>query len=159
MGSQSQIEVEPCFHNSPPTATAQTLAPNVQDGSDRIRDILASLLESGRKWRRVIHLCIQSMEKIPSWPEAKEWTKKLLGSWRPKQIWLGFAESLKNNTCQHMEYWRVLWSRLVVYPDRSALGILMWSVCYPLIQPCSYWPAPCKWGCATVLWGCSTSLT
>ncbi len=33
----------------------------VQGDSARIQDILASLLYSGRKWRRVVHLYIQSM--------------------------------------------------------------------------------------------------
>ena len=37
-----------------------------QYGSSRIRDILASLLYSERKWRRVVHLYIQSM------PQPKE---------------------------------------------------------------------------------------
>ncbi len=32
-----------------------------QDGAAHIRDILVSLLYSGRKWRRVVHLYIQSM--------------------------------------------------------------------------------------------------
>ncbi len=36
----------------------------VQDGSVRIWDILVSLLYSGRKWRRVVHLYIQSMVQI-----------------------------------------------------------------------------------------------
>lgn len=35
----------------------------VQDGSGRIQNILDSFLNSGRKWQRVVHLYIQSMEK------------------------------------------------------------------------------------------------
>ena len=34
-----------------------------QYGSIRIQDVLASFLDSGRKWRRVVHLYIQSMIK------------------------------------------------------------------------------------------------
>ncbi len=37
-----------------------------QDGSDHIRDILASFLYSGRKWGHVVHLYIQSM--VPPFP-------------------------------------------------------------------------------------------
>ena len=42
-------------------AIAQSLAPNAQDGSVHTRDVLASFLEGGRKWRRVVHLYKQSL--------------------------------------------------------------------------------------------------
>ena len=47
------VSVGPRYRGSiPPLTAAQS--PNVQDGGVRIRDILASFLESGRKWRRVV---------------------------------------------------------------------------------------------------------
>ena len=48
--------------------TVQTVVPNVKDGSVGIQDILASFLESERKWRRVVHLWSTLHKRYRSFP-------------------------------------------------------------------------------------------
>ena len=56
----SCISGTPISRLPPLIATGQTMAQNMQDGSICIRDVLASLLDSGRTRRHVIHLDLQS---------------------------------------------------------------------------------------------------
>ena len=52
---------ETVIHGWDHNTVALTLALNTQDGSVCIRDILASCLDSGREWRRILYLYLQSM--------------------------------------------------------------------------------------------------
>ena len=64
--------------------SAGPLDPDVQDGSVHIQDILASFLESERKWRRVVHLYAES---IVSRRESTNWHLASLCSLKVVLCW------------------------------------------------------------------------
>lgn len=59
-----------------PITTAQTLAPELQDGGARIWDIFAALLYSESKWRRFVHLYIQSVVQTLACSTGYFWNKE-----------------------------------------------------------------------------------
>ena len=83
---------------APPHDRYWSLAPNVQDGIVRILDILASLLERGRKWRCVVHLYIQPMALI-----RLDWSAHII-SWTDSSLYADLNFKHPNTTTVGISY-------------------------------------------------------